>query len=255
MTHVALITGAGRGIGAAIAQYLAEREVACVLAARTVKSCAEVAARIEARGGRAWAVELDVTDPDLVRSAVQEARELCAEVGPLDWLVNNAGMAISAPILAGERSDELYERHLEVNFHGPRHMIEACVPDMIERGYGRVVNVASSAALMGYAYVSAYVSSKHAILGYTRSAAVELERTGVTFHTVCPHYVDSPMTEETVRNIVGKTGRDEAQVRTWLASQNPGGRLVRPDEVAAACLTALEGDENGTLIELDGSDS
>lgn len=246
MEHVALITGAGRGIGASIAEYLGARGIVALVAARTTADCEAVAGQIVAAGGRAHAIELDVTGPDSIEDAVDTARTF----GEVDWLINNAGIAQSAPLL---KQGELYAKHLEVNFHGPRRLVEALAPDMLERGYGRVVNIASSAALHGYAYVGAYVASKHALLGYTRSAALELGSKGMHFHAVCPHYVDSPMTAQSIANIVEKTGRSQEEAAQFFAEQNPGGRLVQPAEIAKVVYSLCAGDENGQVVELDGS--
>ena len=244
---VALVTGGSRGIGAAVARRLSAAGAAVLVAARSTDACEALAAELRAGGADAWPLELDVTDPASIESAVARARELA---GPIDWLVNNAGIAISAPLSAG---DELYERHLAVNFHGPRRVLEACLPDMLERGLGRVVQVASSAALVGYAYVSAYCASKHALLGYSRAAAEELRGKGISVATVCPHYVDSPMLAESVRRVVEKTGKSEAEARAFFAAQNPSGRLVTEEQVADAVLDLLRGGETGVVVELDGS--
>ena len=217
-----------------------------LVAARTTADCETVAAQIQATGGRAFALQLDVTDLDSIEDAVSTAREF----GQLDWLVNNAGIAVSSPLLSNE---ELYAQHLDVNFHGPRRMVEAFAPDMLDREYGRIVNIASSAGLYGYAYVAAYVASKHALLGYTRSAALELGKKGVTFNAVCPHYVNSPMTDQSIANIVEKTGRTTEEAAKFFAEQNPSGRLVRPEDIAKAVYALCAGDENGQVVELDGS--
>jgi NAD(P)-dependent dehydrogenase (short-subunit alcohol dehydrogenase family) len=131
-------------------------------------------------------------------------------------------------------------------------MIEAFAPSMIQRKHGRIVNLASSAGLRGYPYAAAYVASKHALVGYSRSVSAELAKTGVTLNLVCPHYVDSPMTDQTVQRIVGKTGKTEADTRTFLAAQNPGGTLVSPEEVAAVVLHLLQSSDNGRIAELVG---
>jgi NAD(P)-dependent dehydrogenase (short-subunit alcohol dehydrogenase family) len=253
-SHVAIVTGAGRGIGAAIALRLAREGVAVLVAARTQSACAEVVASIRASNGMAWPVELDVGDAASIERAIARARELARERGPIDWLVNNAGIAETAPIVDRDRKRgaDLYERHLAINFHGPRRMIEALAPDMIERGYGRIVNMGSSASLQGYPYASAYVASKHALLGYSRSAALELARTGVAVNIVCPHYVDSPMTDATVARIVSKTQRDADDTRRFLAGQNPGGTLITVDEVAEMTWHLLSSDESGAVVELLG---
>jgi len=252
--HVALVTGAGRGIGEAIARHLARAGAAVLVAARSQEACVEVSDSIRRAGGTAWPVYLDVGDFDSIDAAVTAARDEAAEVGPIDWLVNNAGIVHSAPFLAHGRETgiDLYEKHLRVNFHGARWMIEALVPEMIERGYGRVVNVASSAGLRSYAYAAAYGASKHALVGYSQAAAQELAKTKVTMNLVCPHYVDSPMTDESVSRIAQKTGKSPESTRAFLASQNPGGTLVGTAEVAEVVHQLLAGDRNGAIAELIG---
>jgi NAD(P)-dependent dehydrogenase (short-subunit alcohol dehydrogenase family) len=254
-THVALVTGGGRGIGAAIAARLAKAGAAVIVAARSQEGCTEVADAIADEGGLAWPLYLDVADPQRVAEAVVEARELAREIGPLDWLVNGAGIARTAKLLddGAPSGVDLYQEHLEVNFHGARRVTQALLPDMLERGYGRVVQVGSSAGLRGYRYAAAYCASKHALVGWARAAALELAGTGVAASIVCPHYVDSPMTEAAVRNIVAKTRKSAAEVRAWLAAQNPGGELVTTAEVAEAVLDLLQGDHNGALVELAGA--
>lgn len=248
--HVACVTGAGGGIGSAIALRLARAGAALILAGRSQEKTSALASAIRAEGGKAWFVYLDVSDPD----TFGEALALVREHGPLDWLVNNAGIAISAPFLrhGREGGEDLYEKLLATNFHGARRMIEALAPAMIERKQGRIVNVGSSAALQGYAYAAAYAASKHALLGYGRAAALELAKSGVTLNTICPHYVDSPMTDGTVKRIVEKTGKSEAETRAFLAAQNPSGKLVTPDEVAELVYELCSGNRNGGVIELLG---
>lgn len=225
-----------------------------LLAARSQAACAELAQAIRASGGSAWPLELDVGDPASIERATARGRELAQGRGPIDWLVNNAGIAETAPLVGEDRkrADELYERHMTINFHGPRRMIEALAPDMIERGYGRIVNMGSSASLQGYPYASAYAASKHALLGYSRSAALELARSGVAVSIVCPHYVDSPMTDATVARIVSKTKRGEDDTRRFLAGQNPGGSLITVEEVAEVTWQLLASDETGAVVELVG---
>lgn len=253
-THVALVTGGGRGIGAAIARALCRAGAAVFVAARSQDDCFGVAGELRDEGGRAWPLLLDVTDPESIADALATAEEEAADVGPIDWLVNNAGVARSAPFLrhGRETGEDLYASHLAVNFHGARRLIEALAPAMLERGYGRVVNVASSAGLTGYAYVAAYCASKHALVGYSRAAALELDGRGVTLNVVCPHYVDSPMTDASVERIVAKTGRSADEARALLAAQNPGGKLVTEDEVAAVVRELCAGDEHGRVVELIG---
>jgi len=247
MDHVALITGASRGIGAAIARRLASEGVTVVLAARS--SCDALVAELEREDRSAHAVSLDVSDPLAI---ARVAEDVTRSIGPIDWLVNNAGIAESAPWARRPQGRDLYDEHLTVNFHGPRLLCEALVPGMAERGYGRVVNVASSAGLRGYAYVCAYVASKHALVGYTRALALELADSGVAVGAVCPHYVDTALTAAAVERVVSKTGRDEEDVRAFFASQNPGGRLVTPEEVAQAVWELCLDDRSGRLVEISG---
>jgi len=250
--HTAFVTGAGRGIGAAIARRLAQGGAQVILGARTKAGCEQLAAELRAEGGLALAVELDVASPASVAAAVQTARAELGADAAIDWLVNNAGIAHSAPLLPREDPEALFERHFQVNFHGARRMVEALAPDMKRNGYGRIVFIASSAALYGYRYVSAYCASKHALLGYARAAALELEGTGVAAATVCPHYVDSPMTDESAKRISAKTGQSLEQARLFLAAQNPAGALVLPAQIAHVVAELCAGDDNGALIELDG---
>jgi len=251
---LALVTGAGRGIGAAIALRLARAGVPVICAARSLESCTEVADAIRAEGGRAFPAYLDVTDPETIQSGLEDALADARDAGPIAWLVNNAGIAETAPFLRHGRASgtDLYEKHMRVNFHGARRLIEAFAPGMIERKHGRIVNIASSAGLRGYPYAAAYVASKHALVGYSRCAAAELVRTGVTLNLVCPHYVESPMTDQTVARIVGKTGKGEAETRAFLAAQNPGGTLVTAEEVADVVLGLLQSGANGRIAELVG---
>ncbi len=238
-----LVTGASGGIGRALVLELGRAGWQVIAAARDPARAEAVAAEVRAAGGGARALALDVADP--------RAAERLAALGPLEGLVNNAGIAESAPLA---RSDEaLVARHMEINFHGARRLAQALLSGMRERGRGCVVNVASSAGLRGYAYVSAYCASKFALVGWTLAAAAELEGSGVTVNAVCPHYVDSPMLEAAVRRIVERTGRGPDEARAFLAAQNPGGRLVRPDEVARAVRELVEGEETGVLLELDGA--
>ena len=249
--HVALVTGGGSGIGAVVCRELARAGAFVLVAGRDQQRCTKVAEAIREAGGSGAPLLLDVTDPASIATAIQDASRLA---DPTDWLVNNAGVAISAPLVARptDSSVDLYESHMDVNFHGARRVFEAVLPAMLERGYGRVVQVASSAALRGYAYVAAYAASKHALLGYSRAAALELQRKGVAVNAVCPHFVDSPMTDASVARIVRETGRSEGSARAFLADQNPSGELVTTAEVAHAIRELLATDMTGSIVELIG---
>ncbi|MAF67662.1 MAG: 3-hydroxyacyl-CoA dehydrogenase [Planctomycetes bacterium] len=254
--EVALVSGASSGIGAGVARRLAADGAAVVVCGRDEGRCEAVRAEIEAAGGLAWTVPFDLTDPAATRDAIERARRAAASVGPISWLVNNAGVVRTAPLLPreGESNDELFELHLALNLHGARRLIELLVPDMIESGFGRVVNVASSAALRGYPYAAAYAASKHALLGYSLVAAEELARTGVGLNVVCPHYVDTPLTIAAAERAAASANKSVKLVLRTFARANPGGRLVSIDEVAVAVTELIAGTENGRIVELDGTE-
>ena len=247
-----LVTGGGGGIGSAICRRLAWDGARVLVAGRVAERCQAVADRIRADGGEAWALELEVTDPGSVERAVAAGAELVE--GPIDGLVNNAGIAVSAPLLARgeEEQRDLFALHMEVNFHGARRVLEALLPGMLEARSGRVVQVASSAGLRGYPYVSAYAASKHALVGYSRSAALELAERGVAVTVVCPHYVDTPLMERAVERVVATTGRSEREARKFFVDQNPGRRLVRVEEVAETTAELIASRRTGTIVELVG---
>ena len=253
-SHVALVTGGGRGIGAAVARSLCGAGAAVFVAARSQDDCFGVAQELREAGGTAWPLLLDVTDPEGIEEALAHAAEEAADLGPIDWLVNNAGSrsarrSSSTDARPAPTSTSSTSRSTS---HGPRHLTERLAPGMLERGYGRVVNVASSAGLVGYAYVAAYCASKHALVGYSRAVAHELAGKGVTLNVVCPHYVDSPMTEASIERVVKKTGRSPEEARAFFARQNPGGELVTEDEVAEAVRAFCVGDAHGRIAELVG---
>lgn len=248
--RVALVTGGGRGIGEAVAHALARAGAAVGVAARTLAQVEAVATELTRGGAAARGVHLDVTDPGSVDSALDAMRR---ELGPVDILINNAGIASSSPL--PRTSLEEWERLMRVNATGSFLCLRAVLPGMVERGWGRVVNVASVVGLTAAPYVAAYAASKHAQIGLTRAAAAEVAGSGVTVNAVCPGYVDTPMTRESVARIRERTGRSEEEALEALRGQNPQGRLIRPDEVAHAvmtfCAEAAEG-INGQTLVLDG---
>lgn len=246
----ALVTGGSRGIGAAVARALAERGASVVVSARGREGAEAEAAGLRERGARAWAVACDVAEPDQVEALAAAATR---RMGGVDILVNNAGIAGSSPL--ARTSFEEWQRMLAVNATGTFLVTRALVPAMVARGWGRVVNVASIAGRVGAPYISAYAASKHAVVGFTRAVAAEVAAEGVTVNAVCPGYVDTEMTSESVVRIVEKTGLTAGEARHHLERTSPQGRLMEPAEVAflVACLCA-DGARgiNGQAIVLDG---
>ncbi|MEW6706133.1 MAG: SDR family NAD(P)-dependent oxidoreductase [Pseudomonadota bacterium] len=226
----ALVTGAGSGIGAAIAQALAAAGAVLTLAGRRLPLLQQVRERLPGPAAHGC-VAVDVTDEAAVQAAVAAAAH---ERGPVTLLVNNAGQAESRPFA---RTDAAHWRAmLDVNLMGCVHASRAALPGLLQAGGGRIVNVASTAGLKGYAYVSAYCAAKHAMVGFTRALALELAQKGVTVNAVCPGYTDTPLLQGAVHNIVRKTGLDAEAARRTLAEHNPQGRLVQPQEVAQTVL-------------------
>lgn len=250
--RVAVVTGAGRGIGAATARALAEAGLDVVLAARGRDQIERLASELATAGGRSRAVVCDVTSEASVAALAREA----AEAGPVAVLVNNAGAAGSMPL--GRTSLEEWNRLLAVNATGAFLCIRAFLPGMLERKWGRVVNVASTAGLSGGKYLAAYSAAKHALVGLTRSVAAEVTGTGVTANAVCPGFVDTGMTAETVARIVAKTGRTPEEALAAALASAGQSRLIAAEEVAAA-VVALAADAshppNGEAVVLDGRSS
>lgn len=233
----AVVTGGGRGIGVAVARKLARAGAAAVVSARSENEIEAVAEGLRAAGRTAHAVACDVTDPDSVAAMAARAQEL---LGSVDIVVNNAGIARSAPFL--RVSLEQWETVHRVNATGPLLVTQAFLPGMLERGWGRIVNVASVASLIGNPYITAYAASKHALIGMARCLADELAGTGVTVNSVCPSYVDTPMTDANIEKISAKTGRGADEIREGLEKRQPGGRMITVDEVAHAVMTFMPDD-------------
>jgi NAD(P)-dependent dehydrogenase (short-subunit alcohol dehydrogenase family) len=236
----AVVTGGGRGIGAAIAEALANAGAGVVVAARTASEIEAVAARLRARGAAAHAVKCDVADEEAVAGLADVAR---TALGHVDVLVCAAGEGAAAPFARIALAD--WKRMLDVHATGTFLCARGFVPDMVTRGWGRVVNVASTAGLEGAKYIAHYAAAKHAMVGFTRSLALELEGSGVTANALCPGYVDSPMTEKTLANVSARTGlsRSDALVAVLAAAQQE--RLITVAEVADAGLALCRDDAHG----------
>lgn len=245
MARRAVVTGGGKGIGRAVALRLAAEGLAVVVVGRD-----EDALRATAAAAPGGAIDVACCDVGDERSVT----EVFASLGDVDVLVNNAGIASSAP--TGRTTLAAWESTMRVNATGVFLCTRAVIDPMRARGWGRIVTVASIASHHGAPYIGAYAASKHAALGFTRSVAAELRRTGVTANCVCPGYVRSEMTDRTVSNIVARTGRDAGGTERSLNAAL--GRLIEPEEVAAA-VAYLVSDAaaavNGQSIVIDGGES
>jgi len=242
---VALVTGAGRGIGAAVALRLSSSGYRLVLTARSADELDRVAA---AMPGKTIRIPADLTEPGAVDRVFGDAEKA---FGGIDVLVANAGAAMSAPV--HKTTDADWARMLDLNLTAPFRCIRRAVPGMKERGFGRIVVIASAAAKRGEPLIAAYTASKHGVLGLVRSAAAELAQTGITVNAICPGYVDTPMTDGSIANVVAHTGRDAHAVRDYFASQQPTGRLITVEEVATAVQFCLDSPSvSGQGIEVDG---
>ena len=243
--HHAFITGGSRGIGLACARALLEQGASVTIAGRDAAALVRAAGLLAAQTGKAVSgpegqtpgyrfaprVEtcvLDVTDEAAVHAAIAAAEQR----GPITILINNAGQAVTAPF--AKTTSQHWRQMLDVNLTGAFHCTQAVLPQMLEEGWGRIVNVASTAGLKGYRYVSAYVAAKHGLVGLTRALALELAGKNITVNAVCPGYTETDIVQDAIANIMHKTGRSEAQARAELAAANPQQRLVQVEEVANA---------------------
>jgi len=222
----ALVTGGGQGIGAAIAHLLVRRGMRVTVLGRRLATGQALAAEPP---DLLHAVAADVANASEVAAAFADA---VVRFGRVDVLVNNAGQAESAPFL--KMDEALWRRMLDVNLTGTMLCTQAALPGMLEAGWGRIVNVASTAGQVGYAYVSAYCAAKHGVVGMTRALALEVASKGITVNAVCPGYADTEIVRASIERVVAKTGRSEQEARAAFVQSNPQGRLVAPQEVADA---------------------
>ena len=248
---VAIVTGGGRGIGRAIAFAFAREGARIAVLARTLGQIEAVASEIATDCGvETMHAVCDVSLKESVEHAFLTVRE---HFGQIDILVNNSGIAESAPLV--RTSDEMWERHISINLNGTFYCTRAALPFMIERGWGRIINIASIAGKTGAPYISAYTASKHGVVGLTRSVALEVATRGVTVNAICPGYVETDMATNAIENIMAKTAKTSEEARDVLKEMSPQNRLVTPEEVAALAVLLASDDGrgiNGQSINVDG---
>jgi NAD(P)-dependent dehydrogenase (short-subunit alcohol dehydrogenase family) len=247
-----LITGGGRGIGAAAAWAFAEAGAVVSVAARNEAQVVDVARSLRDAGHEAFAFRCDVTAPREVRDLALAAQEA---MGQVDVLVNNAGTARSNPL--ARVTIEEWNHVMNVNVTGTFLCTQALITPMVERGWGRVVNVASIAGLQGGRYIAPYTAAKHAVIGFTRAVAAEVAGTGVTVTAVCPGYVDTPLTDETVARLMQKTGRTVEEALQAMLEEAGQARLIRAPEVAEVIVGLCEGKGEhppDACVIIDGKD-
>lgn len=249
MTTHAVVTGAGSGIGKSIAEALSREGYSVSLFGRRE---APLEALSKQLGERSAAIPCDVTDESAVSNAFTEARD---RFGPISVLVNCAGAAPTAPFHKLDYAS--WQSTLDVNLNGVFLCTRAVINEMRASRSGRIINVASTASLKGYAYVTAYTAAKHAVLGLTRALALEVATSGITVNAVCPGYTDTDIIRNAVDTIVSKTGKNEADALSSFTATNPQKRLINPTEVAATVIWLCgEGAKgiNGESISISGGE-
>ncbi|HEX3397123.1 MAG TPA: SDR family NAD(P)-dependent oxidoreductase [Steroidobacteraceae bacterium] len=247
----ALVTGGGRGIGAGIVRALIAQGAKVSMLGRTAATLEGLAAELRSAGGAIFCTTADVARREAVDAAFAGAR---AMFGPIEILVNNAGQAISASIT--KRDDALWDKLLAINLSGTYFGMQAALPDMFQGGFGRIVNIASTAGLTGYPYVAAYCAAKHGVIGLTRAVAREVASRNITVNAVCPGYTDTDLVREAAAKISAVTGRKIEDALQAMTKSNPQGRLIQPDEVANAvtwlCLPGSESVTGQSIVVAGG---
>jgi NAD(P)-dependent dehydrogenase (short-subunit alcohol dehydrogenase family) len=247
----ALVTGGGRGIGASIVRSLAAHGAKVSMLGRTAATLESLATELKTAGAQIFCTTADVAKRESVDAAFAAAR---AMLGPIEILINNAGQAISAPIT--KRDDALWERLLAINLSGTYFGMQAALPEMMQGGFGRIINIASTAGLTGYPYVAAYCAAKHGVVGLTRAVAREVAARNITVNAVCPGYTDTDLVREAAAKISAVTGRKLEDALQAMTKTNPQGRLVQPDEVANAvtwlCLPGSESVTGQSIVVAGG---
>jgi 3-hydroxybutyrate dehydrogenase len=223
----ALVTGASRGIGRAIALELARAGANVIVSARNTTELEQLELELQHLGVKALAVPCDVLED----ASLKELEARATKFGGVDILVNNAG--ITQGIKFTETSLELWQKIQRINVDAAMRLMQLTLEGMAQKKWGRVINIASVAAKHGLRYSAAYNASKHALLGLTRSVALDYAKTGVTVNAVCPGWVSTEMVEQTVQNIMQKTGRSREEAVASLVKDVPMARMVTPEEVAS----------------------
>lgn len=251
----AVITGASRGIGAAIARALAYAGANLTLIGRSTDGLEKIATELRVLTC-VHTEAADVSDNEAIQAVIRTAEQV---LGPIHILINNAGQAISQPF---EKTDlAIWQSMININLTGTYICTHAALPSMLEAAAngipGRIIHIASTAGLQGYAYVSAYTAAKHGVVGLTRALALELARKNITVNAICPGYTETDIVRSAIENIVAKTGKTTTQAREALADRNPQKQLVQPEEIAQTVLWLCgprSSAINGQAIAIDGGE-
>lgn len=250
MNKIVLVTGGSGGLGGALARGFAYQGARVVITGRRQEKLQEMAGNMARDGAQVLAIACDITDRGQVRSL---GAAIAEHWGTVQVLINNAGLARAVSF--SDMSDQQWDDTLETNLTGAYNCCKVFLPGMIQAKWGRIINIASTTAKVGYSHVTAYAASKHGLLGLTRSLALETARQGITVNAICPGYVDDERTHENARIMAQQTGRTVAEILTLFAASAPQKRLIDPDEVAALALL-MTSDQlrgmTGQAINVDG---